>query len=106
MRVHQKWAYSRAYQNQWVDPDFFRFTWTGAAKLGESELTDECHETPDKEENPPPKSTQAQEPKSTQAQEEQEFSELVGKEHVDQPTKIAEKVRSILERIKARNNAS
>jgi hypothetical protein len=35
-------------------------------KRGESELTDECHQTPDKEENPSPK--------STQAEEEQEFS--------------------------------
>jgi hypothetical protein len=46
-------------------------------KRGESELTDECHKTPDKEENPSPK--------PTQAEEEQEFFDLVGKEHVGVP---------------------
>jgi hypothetical protein len=64
----------------------------------ESELTDECHETPDKKENPPPK--------PTQAEEEQEFFDLVGKEHVDQRAKTAEEVRSIIERIRARDKAS
>jgi hypothetical protein len=61
-------------------------------------LTDQCHEPPDKKENLPPK--------PTNAQEEDEFFDLVGKEHVDERTKTAEKVRSIIERIKARNNAS
>jgi hypothetical protein len=66
-------------------------------KRGESELTDECHQTSDKEENPSPK--------STQAEEEQEFFDLVGKEHVDRRAKTAEDVRSIIERIKARTKA-
>ena len=61
-------------------------------------LTDECHQTPDKEENPSPK--------PTQAEEEQEFFDLVGKEHVDRRAKTAEDVRSIIERIKARTKAS
>jgi len=68
-----------------------------SAKRGESELTDECHQTPDKEENPSPK--------PTQAEEEQEFFDLVGKEHVDRRAKT-EDVRSIIERIKARTKAS
>jgi hypothetical protein len=63
-------------------------------------LTDECHQTPDKEENPSPK------PKPTQAEEEQEFYDIVGKEHVERRAKTAEDVRSIIERIKARTKAS
>ena len=61
-------------------------------------LTDECHQTPDKEENPSPK--------PTQAEEEQEFFDLVGKEHVERRAKTPEDVRSIIERIKARTKAS
>ena len=53
---------------------------------------------PDKEENPSPK--------PTQAEEEQEFFDLVGKEHVERRAKTAEDVRSIIERIKARTKAS
>jgi len=63
-------------------------------KRGDSELTDECHQTPDKEENP------SSTPKK--AGEEQEFF----KEHVDRRAKTAEEVRSILERIKARTKPS
>ena len=63
-------------------------------KRGDSELTDECHQTPDKEENP------SSTPKK--AEEEQEFF----KEHVDRRAKTAEEVRSILERIKARTKPS
>ena len=67
-------------------------------KTRRERLTDECHQTPDKEENPSPK--------PTQAEEEQEFFDLVGKEHVDRRAKTAEDVRSIIERIKARTKAS
>jgi len=49
-------------------------------------LTDECHQTPDKEENP------SSTPKK--AEEEQEFFDLIGKEHVDRRAKTAEEVRS------------
>jgi hypothetical protein len=66
-----------------------------SAKRGESELTDECHQTPDKE-DPSPKSTQAEE----------EFFDIVGKEHVERRAKTADDVRSIIERIKARTKAS
>jgi hypothetical protein len=78
--------------------NFFVLREIGAAKRGDGELTDECHQTPDKEENPSPK--------PTQAEEEQEFFDLVGKEHVDRRAKTAEDVRSIIERIKARTKAS
>jgi len=61
-------------------------------------LTDECHQTPDKKENPPPK--------PTQAEEEEEFFDLVGMGHVDRHAKTPQDVRSILERIKARTKAS
>jgi hypothetical protein len=79
----------------------------GPAKQGESELDDKCHQTPDKE-DPSPKLTQAEDPspKSTQAEEEQEFFDIVGKEHVERRAKPPDDVRSILERIKARNKAS
>jgi hypothetical protein len=50
-------------------------------KTRRERLTDECRQTPDKEENPSPK------PKPTQAEEEQEFFDLVGKEHVDRRAK-------------------
>ena len=69
----------------------------GPAKQGESELNDKCHQTPDKEDPSP---------KSTQAEEEQEFFDIVGKEHVERRAKPPDDVRSILERIKARNKAS
>jgi hypothetical protein len=60
-------------------------------------LTDQCHQTRDKEDPSP---------KPTQAEEEQEFFDLVGKEHVERRPKTAEDVRSIIERIKARTKAS
>jgi hypothetical protein len=68
-----------------------------SAKRGESKLTDECHQTPDKEDPSP---------KSTQAEEEQEFFDIVGKEHVERRAKTADDVRSIIERIKAGTRAS
>jgi hypothetical protein len=60
-------------------------------------LTDQCHQTRDKEDPSP---------KPMQAEEEQEFFDLVGKEHVERRPKTAEDVRSIIERIKARTKAS
>ena len=69
----------------------------GPAKQGESELNDKCHQTPEKEDPSP---------KSTQAEEEQEFFDIVGKEHVERRAKTADDVRSIIERIKARTKAS
>jgi hypothetical protein len=71
--------------------------------LGETRrerLTNECRQTPDKDENPSPK------PKPTQAEEEQEFFDLVGKEHIERRAKTPEDVRSIIERIKARTKSS
>jgi hypothetical protein len=68
-----------------------------SAKRGESKLTDECHKTPDKEDPSP---------KSTQAEEEQEFFDIVGKEHVERRAKPPNDVRSIIERIKAGTRAS
>ena len=59
-------------------------------------MNDKCHQTPDKEDPSP---------KSTQAEEEQEFFDIVGKEHVERRAKTAEDVRSIVERIKARTKA-
>ena len=60
-------------------------------------MTDECHQTPDKEDPPP---------KSTQAEEEKEFFDIVGKEHVERRAKPLNDVRSIIERIKARTKTS
>jgi hypothetical protein len=55
---------------------------------------------------PDPRQEENPSPKSTQAEEEQEFFDLVGKEHVNRRPKTAEDVRSIIERIKARTKAS
>jgi hypothetical protein len=46
----------------------------------------------------------AKPPRSRQAEEEEEFFDLIGKEHVDRPT-TPEDVRSLVERIKARSKA-
>jgi hypothetical protein len=54
---------------------------------------------------PDPRQGRNPSPKSAQAEEEQEFFDLVGKEHVDRRAKTAEDVRSIIERIKARTKA-
>jgi hypothetical protein len=60
-------------------------------------LTEKYDKISHKKEDPPSK--------SREAQEEEEFFDLVGKEHVDRrPTR--EDVRSIVERIRAKSKAS
>jgi hypothetical protein len=67
-------------------------------KLGETELTEQCHKNSDKKENLPSR--------SRKMQEQEEFFALVGKEHVDRRPKTAKDVRSLVERIKARSRVS
>jgi hypothetical protein len=55
---------------------------------------------------PPDPDKEDPSPKSTQAEEEQEFFDIVGKEHVERRAKTVEDVRSIIERIKARTKPS
>jgi hypothetical protein len=61
-------------------------------------LTKDCNKTSCKKGDPPPK--------PREMQDEEEFFDLVGKEHVDPRLKTAETVRSIVERIRARTRAS
>ena len=59
-------------------------------------MTDDCNNIS--------RNKSAKPPKSRTAEEEEEFFDLIGKEHVDRrPT--PEDVKSLLERIKARNKA-
>ena len=62
-------------------------------------MTKDCNKTTSRKKGDPP-------PKPREMQEEEEFFDLVGKEHVDLRLKTVQHVRSIVERIRARTRAS